>query len=87
MKWIVVTAALLANGDPGINTLAGPYSSIETCREVSTALNERIEGKSFCIQAGEDDRDAMFDQFFKMVDKLNQMQYSNDNKTHTEVNK
>jgi len=60
MKFILIAAAL---------NLQMTYPSEDVCR---TALKEVLaqDPKAICIPKGEDKSEDMFNQFFKMVDKL-----------------
>ena len=67
MKFILIAAAL---------NLQMTYPDEAVCKQ---ALAEVIkqDSKAICIPKGESKEADMFDQFFKMVDKLNAQQYNN----------
>jgi hypothetical protein len=69
MKFILIAAAL---------NLQIIYPSEDVCKQALDVVKEQ-DPKAFCIPKGESKSDDMFDQFFKMVDKLNSQQYNNTN--------
>jgi hypothetical protein len=69
MKFILIAAAL---------NLQIIYPSEDVCKQALDVVKEQ-DSKAFCIPKGESKSDDMFDQFFKMVDKLNSQQYNNTN--------
>ena len=64
MKFILIAAAL---------NLHITYPTEDVCRQALEEVKAQ-DSKAICIPKGEDKNDEMFDQFFKMVDKLQMME-------------
>ena len=60
MKFILIAAAM---------NLQMIYPSEDICKQALDVVKEQ-DPKAICIPKGEDKQTEMFDQFFKMVDKL-----------------
>jgi hypothetical protein len=60
MKFILIAAAL---------NLQITYPSEDVCKQALDVVKEQ-DPKAICIPKGEDKSEDMFNQFFKMVDKL-----------------
>ena len=60
MKFILIAAAM---------NLQMTYPSEDICKQALDVVKEE-DPKAICIPKGEDKSQDMFDQFFKMVDKL-----------------
>ena len=60
MKFILIAAAM---------NLQMTYPSEDICKQALDVVKEQ-DPKAICIPKGEDKSQDMFDQFFKMVDKL-----------------
>ena len=60
MKFILIAAAM---------NLQMTYPSEDVCKQALDIVKEQ-DPKAICIPKGEDKSEDMFNQFFKMVDKL-----------------